>query len=76
MATQQELTAKINELTATVTKVGGETRTLLTRIEELLEQINNGEVTPELQEAVTALEEQVAIVDGLVPDAPSGEGDE
>lgn len=69
MATQKELTDQINALTGIVVKVGSETRTLLTKIEELLAQIGNeGEVSAELQTAVNDLQAQVDVVDALVPD--------
>lgn len=72
MATQAELTEQVRTLTAKVQKVGTETRTLLTRIEELLAVIaNGGQVTPELQAAVDDLQIQVNVVDELVPDAPT-----
>ena len=71
MATQAELTAQVNTLTAKVEKIGTETRSLLTKIDELTEVINTGgEVTPELQGAVDALSAQADVVDQLVPDAP------
>jgi len=69
MASQEELRIQIETLTTQVVKIQTETQSLLTRIEELLAIINAGTVTPELQAAVDALVAQVAIVDGLVPDA-------
>jgi phage shock protein A len=72
MASQAELTTKVNELTAKVTKVSTETRTLLTKIEELLAVIAaGGNATPELEAAIAVLEAQVDIVDALVPDSPT-----
>lgn len=71
MATQAELKAQIDGLTTVVGKVGAETRTLLTKIEELLAEIAaGGTVSEELQASVDALAQQVAVVDELVPDAP------
>lgn len=71
MATQSELAAQLTTVTAQVTKIGGETRTLLTKIQELTDALaNQPGVTPELQAAADALAAQVAVVDDLVPDAP------
>jgi len=70
MATQQELTAQITAATEKLTKIGTETGTLLTKIEELKTALANaGNVSPELQAAVDALAAQAAVVDDLVPDA-------
>ena len=71
MATQAELTKQVNDLTAKVTKIGTETRTLLDKIDQLQAVIDAGaEVSPELQKAVDDLSAQAEVVDGLVPDAP------
>ena len=72
MATQEEVTAALVAAKQQVDKIGTETRTLLTRITELLAQIaNQGDsVTPELQAAVDDLKAQLQVVDDLVPDAP------
>lgn len=72
MANQQELAQQVKDLTAKVNKVGTETRTLLTKIDELTAIIAEGgtTVTPELQAAVDDLQIQVNVVDELVPDAP------
>lgn len=72
MATQKELTDQVNALTGRVVKIGSETRTLLTKVEELLAIIAaGGEVSAELQTAVDDLQAQVTVVDELVPDAPT-----
>ena len=70
MATQEEVTAALVAAKAHVDKIGTETRTLLTRITELLAQIaaNQSTVTPELQAAVDDLQAQLQVVDDLVPD--------
>ena len=69
MATQEELAAQLTAATEQAAKIGGETRTLLTRIEELLAQIAAGSVVnPELQAAADALKAQLDVVDGLVAD--------
>lgn len=72
MADQTELVGQVNALTGKVTKIGTETRTLLTKIDDLTAVIaGGGSVSPELQAAVDALKAQVDIVDALVPDAPT-----
>ena len=72
MATQAELTAQVQAISATLTKIGTETSTLLTKIDELKAVIAAGPpVTPELQAAVDALAAQAKVVDDLVPDAPT-----
>lgn len=70
MATQQELTTKLNAVTDNLKKVGAETTTLLAKVEELKTTIASGTVTPELQAAVDAVAAQAKVVDDLVPDAP------
>jgi len=72
MATQAESAAQVTTLTAQVTKIGTESRTLLTKIDELLALIAGGSpnTSPELQAAIDALQAQVQVVDDLVPDAP------
>ena len=70
MTTQQELAQQLTETTAKIDKIGGETRSLLTKIQELTDAVNNaGNVSPEA--ALQALKAQVDIVDNLVPDAES-----
>lgn len=69
MATQTELANSINQVAAQVTKIGDETRTLLTRVAELTTALEEaGHSTPEVDTALAALQEQVAVVDALVPD--------
>jgi uncharacterized protein YoxC len=70
MATQNELAATLNALTGQVTKIGGETRTLLNKIGELTDALAAaGQTTPEVDAALAALVAQVGVVDALVPDA-------
>lgn len=72
MANQVELTKQVTDLTAKVGKISAESRGLLTKIEELLAVIAaGGNVSPELQAAVDALQAQVDVLDALVPDAPT-----
>ena len=69
MATQAEIAAKLNAATDELKKVGGEVKTLLTKIDELQAAVvAAGNVTPELQAAVDAVVEQAKVVDDLVPD--------
>lgn len=70
MATQKEVADQLKDVTAKLSKIGTETGTLLTKIEELKAVIEaGGNVTPELQAAVDALAAQAQVVDDLVPDA-------
>jgi ABC-type transporter Mla subunit MlaD len=71
MTTIAEATAQITALTADVAKVGDETRALLQKIADLTAIIEAGNTTgPEFDAALAALQAQVAVVDGLVPDVP------
>lgn len=73
MATQDELAQALNDLTATVTKIGTETKALIDNVATLTTELNNaGTVSPAVQTALDALTARVNIVDGLVPDAPTG----
>lgn len=70
---------KIAALTPVVTKISAETQSLLTKITELQDAVNNaGNVPQEVVDAVAALSTQadavstaLAGVDALVPDAPT-----
>ncbi len=71
MSSQADLAVALDAATAKVTKIGGETRKLLTKIQELTDAIaNGGPVTPEVEAKLAALNEQLGIVDGLVDDEP------
>lgn len=71
MSSQAELTAQVAAVNAKLTKIGAETQSLLTKIDELNAVIAAGApVTPELKAAVDALVAQAEVVDKLVPDAP------
>ena len=70
MATQVELTSKLNQVTTQLQKIGNESAQTLQKVTELQAIIDAGPVvTPELQAAVDALAAQVQVVDDLVPDA-------
>lgn len=69
MATQQELAVQLTTATDQLKKIGGETKTLLQKVDELTAIINaGGPVSPELQSAADALTAQAKVVDDLVPD--------
>lgn len=70
MATQSEVAQTLTDLTAQVAKIGDETRTLLDRIADLQEAVDNaGSVDPAVLDALAALQAQVTVVDDLVPDS-------
>jgi hypothetical protein len=69
MATQAEIAAGLTAASAALTKIGQETTTTLDKVRALEEQINNGNVSPELQAAFDDLKAQVQRVDDMVPDA-------
>ena len=71
MTIQTELALQLTALATTVAKIGGETRSLLERIVELLAAIADAPVSPEVTAAVAALSAQVAVVDSLVADLPT-----
>lgn len=69
MATQAEAAVQLKAIGEQMVKVGKETATLLTKIEELKNA--GGDVTPELQAAIDAVAAQAKVVDDMVPDAPT-----
>lgn len=70
MATKTEFAAAIEGVTAHVAKVGEETRALIARVNDLTAAVEEaGNSSPEMDAALDALKAQVAVVDGLVPDA-------
>lgn len=72
MTTQTEAAIELNAVAEQVTKIGSETSTLLVKIQELTQAIENAgqDITPEVQQALDAVKAQVQIVDDLVPDQP------
>lgn len=67
---QDELAQSLSDTAAKVEKIGTETRTLLTKIDELTTAVTeSGDVSPEVQAALETLQAQVETVDQLVPDA-------
>ena len=72
MATQAELATQLNSVKDQLVKIGTETTSLLTKIDELKAVIAAGPaIDPELQTAVDAVVAQAKVVDDLVPDAPA-----
>lgn len=69
MATQQELVNQVNEVTATVRKIGGEVGNLLTKVDHLEQVIRDNPVSQSVLDAVAALKAQAQVVDDLVPDS-------
>lgn len=75
MATSAELVTSLEGAIAQLGKIGGETATLLARVEDLQAALdeaaaNSNTISPELVAAVDALKAQVTVVDDLVPDVP------
>lgn len=69
MASQSELAASIRRVTENVAKIGGETRSLLSKIQALTDAMAAaGGTTPEVDAAMADLQAQVVVVDGLVQD--------
>lgn len=67
--TQAELAAEMNQISAQLTKVAGESKQTLDKVKELEEALNSQEnVSPELQSAFDNLKAQVLVVDDLIPD--------
>jgi len=70
MATQKEVAAQLDQVTAQLQKVGNESALTLQKVNDLEAVIaQGGEVGPELQASFQALKEQAQKVDDLVPDA-------
>jgi hypothetical protein len=69
MTTQAELAQELSVLNEKITKIGGETATLLVKIGELeAAVVAAGELTPEAVAALEALKAQAQAVDDLVAD--------
>ncbi len=71
MATQAQLATQLNAVNDQLVKIGTETSSLLTAIDELKAQIANAPVSAELQAAFDKVAAQAKVVDDLVPDAPT-----
>lgn len=71
MASQEQLVADLAAMTAQVEKIGGETRSLISKVDELMAALAAAsETTPAIDNALQALKDQLSVVDALVPDAP------
>lgn len=69
MSNQAQTLAILQAASATLTKISEETKTLLTKVTDLQDALNNaGNNTPEVDAALTALTDQLKVVDDLVPD--------
>lgn len=69
MAKQAELVQALSEQRGLVEQIGRETDGLLKRVKELEDAVaNQPDATPELEQAVVALREQVNAVNDKVPD--------
>lgn len=69
MATQAEAAQELRKANDSLTKIGGETTTLLEKVKALEDAAANaGNVGPELQAAIDAVVSQAQAVDDLVPD--------
>ena len=73
MATQAEIIADMNELkdklaaaTTKLSKIGSETDSLITRIKELEEAINSGNVPQSVVDAFAGVKEQAGILDAAL----------
>jgi len=72
MASQAELAADLQTVKSQVEKIGTETAATLRKVTDLEEALAAaGGTTPEVDEAVRALKEQVKVVDDLVADPPT-----
>ena len=71
MATQAELAASLDLVSAQVTKIAAESSATLAKVADLEAALAAaGNTSPEVDAALAALKAQVQVVDDLVPDAP------
>jgi len=70
MTTVTELAARVEAQTAQVAKIGEETRSLITKINDLQAALTNAALPEDAIDALDALDAQLGIVDGLVADLP------
>ena len=69
MTTEEAVTA-LTEATALVTKIGEETKGLQTKVSDLETALGaTSELPQSVVDALTALKDQLGVVDNLVPDA-------
>lgn len=68
--TTEEAVAALTEATALVTKIGEETKGLQTKVSDLEAALGaTSELPKSVADALTALKDQLGVVDSLVPDA-------
>lgn len=67
---QAQLLNELNIANAGIAKIGRETRTLITLVDDLQSKLasSTNELSPEIVAAVQALNSQIVVVDDLVPD--------
>jgi ABC-type transporter Mla subunit MlaD len=71
MTTVTEIAARVEAQTAQVAKIGEETRSLITKINDLTSALANAALPEDAIDALDALDAQLGIVDGLVADLPA-----
>lgn len=72
MASQEQLAQDLNTIREQVEKIGVETSATLQKVADLEAALAAaGTTTPEVDAALQALKDQINVVDGLVPDAPT-----
>ena len=69
MATQAELVVELTAIKGTLDKIGTETADLLTKVDELTQQLANAPVSAEVMAIVDAIKVKAGNIDALVPDA-------
>jgi hypothetical protein len=70
--TNEELVQGLQDATGQLVKVKGETSATLQKVTDLENALNNqGNVSPQVEEAFNALKAQVQVVDDLIADAPT-----
>lgn len=70
MSNQAQTLAILTAASEKLTKIGEETKATLQKVQDLQDALNNaGNNTPEVEAALTALTNQLQVVDDLVPDA-------
>lgn len=69
MLTQEQLVQGLNEVSAQVNKIKGESSATLQKVSDLEAALNNqGNVSPAVEDAFNALKAQVQVVDDLIAD--------
>lgn len=71
MATKEAFIEALNNLGASVDKIGTETRALKEKVQELEDALNNagGQIPADVMAAFQAVKDKVTAVDDLVPDS-------